>query len=326
MKIVTFTLNPAIDLTIKLEKLVPGEVHRAKTSSTRAGGKGINVSTNIAGYGIDNAASGFLGSGNAEIFERHFLDMNISDGFVRVEGTNRTNIKIVDTAGTTDVNLNGFSVSKQNLEKLLSQVDAFFSGANGIAVLSGSLPSGSPPDFYGPLVKKLKSLGCTVFLDADGTALESALSAGILPDCIKPNIKEISEWAERPLEKYEDIIAVARYLLERGLKLVVVSMGSDGALFINQTQTIHAWGRTECIASTVGAGDAMMAGIVSAWAVDPTGCNVQSVQLEHIAKIATAFAITWLENSACTEPFIKDKGEFRKRIESAAHKVTLERI
>jgi 1-phosphofructokinase len=119
-------LNPAVDLTIKLDKLRPGEVHRAETSSIRAGGKGVNVSTNIAGYGIDNTASGFLGSGNADIFERHLLNMNIRNDFVRVEGVNRTNIKIVDAAGTTDVNLNGLSVSQRDMNKLLSKSNTFF--------------------------------------------------------------------------------------------------------------------------------------------------------------------------------------------------------
>jgi 1-phosphofructokinase len=175
----------------------------------------------------------------------------------------------------------------------------------------------------------LKSYGCTVFLDADGAALESALSTRVLPDCIKPNIREISEWAGRPLEKYEDIISAARELLERGLKLVAVSMGNDGALFINQRQTVHAWGQTERIASTVGAGDAMMAGIVSAWAADPKNGAIQPDQpdaLERIAKIATAFAITWLENSAYTEPVVEGKGEFLKKIDAAAGKVTVKRI
>jgi 1-phosphofructokinase len=326
MKIVTFTLNPAIDLTIKLERLIPGEVHRAETSFTRAGGKGVNVSANIAGYGIANAACGFLGSDNAEIFDLHLLNMNITNDFVRVSGSNRTNIKIVDAAGTTDVNLSGFSVCEQDTKKLLSRVETFFSEKKGIAVLSGSLPPGSPPDFYRTLIEKLKSRECTVFLDADGMALERALSADMLPDCIKPNIREFSEWAGRPLKKYEDIIRVARELLGRGLKLVAVSMGDDGALFINQKQAVHAWGQTERIASTVGAGDAMMAGIVSAWDRDPKGYNAQSGQLEHIAKTATAFAIAWLETGAYMEPLIEGAGEFRKRIEAAAHKVIVQRI
>jgi 1-phosphofructokinase len=103
-------------------------------------------------------------------------------------------------------------------------------------------------------------------------------------------------------------------------------MGADGALFINQTQTIHARGQTERIASTAGAGDALMAGIVSAWASDPQNGTVQPDPLEHIAKIATAFAITWLENIAHTEPRIEGKGEFRKRIETAVGNVTVKRI
>jgi 1-phosphofructokinase len=326
MKIVTFTLNPAIDLTIKLEKLIPGEVHRAETSSSRAGGKGVNVSANIAGYGIDNVASGFLGSGNAGIFERHFVNMDIGDGFIRVEGENRTNIKIVDAAGTTDVNLRGLSVSGENLERLLSMTDSLFSGEKGIAVLSGSLPTGSPPDFYQTLTKKLKSLGCTVFLDADGAALENALSADVLPDCIKPNIKEITEWAGRPLKNHDEVTAAARELLKRGIKLVVVSLGGEGALFVHQNHVFHARGQTERVASTVGAGDAMMVGIVSAWAEEPESRDARPDRLEHIAGISTAFAISWLEKSAQGKPFSKDRKAFREKIHALMGKVTVKKL
>jgi 1-phosphofructokinase len=318
MKIVTFTPNPAIDLTIGLEKLTPGEVHRAATSSIRAGGKGINVSANIAGYGMDTIASGFLGSGNAEIFERYFSDMNITDGFLRVEGENRTNIKIVDTTGTTDINLKSISVSAWDLKKLMLMAESFFSGESGIAVLSGSLPTGCPPDFYRALIGKLKALHCAVLLDADGAALKSSLAADVLPDCIKPNIRELSEWAGQPLKSHGDIIRVARKLLERGLQLVVVSMGGDGALFVNSEQVLYAWGKAERIASTVGAGDAMMAGIASAWALDPKDSGAR---LEGIAKISTAFAISWLESNAAGEQILKGKTGLREKVETAMRKV-----
>jgi 1-phosphofructokinase len=321
MKIVTFTLNPAIDLTVKLEKLTPGEVHRAETSFIRAGGKGINVSANLAGYGMDTTASGFLGSGNAETFERLFSSLGISDGFVRVEGENRTNIKILDGSGTTDVNLKGISVTEQDIEKLVSLADALFPDGKGIAVLSGSLPSNCPPDFYRTFIRKLEKLGCTVFLDADGEALENALSADVLPDCIKPNLKEFSEWAGRSLTNYRDIIDVARTLLNRGSKLVVVSMSGDGALYINPEQTIHAWGKPERIASTVGAGDAMMAGVVSAWNGESRGD-----QLEYLARISTAFSISWLENNAEAELSIKNRAWVREKIETAARKVVVKTI
>jgi 1-phosphofructokinase len=321
--IVTFTLNPALDLTVHLERLIPGEVHRAVNSFTRAGGKGINVSTNIAGYGMGTAAGGFLGSGNAAVFERHFSKTNIHDGFIRVMGENRTNIKIVDAAGTTDVNIKGIEVSEQDLEKLVATAETLFPGESGIAVLSGSLPSGCPPDFYRRLVRKLKNPRRHVFLDADGAALANALSADVLPDCIKPNIREIAEWAGRPLKNYGEIIAAARTLLERGLKLVVVSMGGDGALFIDQRQVFHAAGRPERIASTVGAGDAMMAGIVAAGAVEPEGGGTG---LEQRAKLSTAFALAWLENSASEEPDGKENGEFRQMVETAMSRVIVKKL
>jgi 1-phosphofructokinase len=323
MKIVTVTPNPAIDLTITLKKLTPGEVHRAETSFIRAGGKGVNVSTNIAGYGIDTIASGFLGSGNAEIFERHFSDMNITDGFLRVEGENRTNIKIVDAIGTTDINLKSISVSARDLEKLMLMAESFFSGESGVAVLSGSLPPNCPPDFYRILIGKLKALYCTVLLDADGAALKNSLAADVLPDCIKPNIRELSEWAGQPLKSHSDIIHVVRKLLERGLQLAVVSMGGDGALFVNSEQVLHAWGSAERIASTVGAGDAMMAGIASAWALEPKGGGDR---LERIAKISTAFAISWLESNAMGDRIVTGKTGYREKVEAAMCKVMVKKL
>jgi 1-phosphofructokinase len=315
MKIVTFTPNPAIDLTIRLEKLIPGEVQRAKTHFTRAGGKGVNVSTALAGYGMDNVASGFLGSDNAGLFERHFAETRVSEAFVRVESENRTNIKIVDAAGTTDLNLNGFSVAEQDLKKLLARADSLFSGERGVAVLSGSLPPGCPPDFHQTLTRRLKSQGHAVFLDADGAALASALSADVLPDGIKPNLRELSEWAGSPLESDADIIAAARLLLARGLRLVAVSMGSEGALFVNRKEALRVRGEAEHTASTVGAGDAMMAGIVVA--------QMSMDTLEQTAKLATAFALSWLENSALEKSPIRNG--FKERVETAMTRVRVEK-
>jgi 1-phosphofructokinase len=323
MKIVAFTLNPAVDQTIYLDRLVPGEVHRALNSFTRAGGKGINVSANVAGYGLSVLAGGFLGTGNAAIFESHFSEANIDDGFIRVAGENRTNIKIVDAAGTTEVNMKGIEVSEKDLEKLALTAESLFSDESGLAVLSGSLPSGCPPDYYRLLIGKLKKRGGHVFLDADGAALEKALSADVLPDGLKPNLRELSEWAGRPLKSHGEISAAARALLARGLKLVVVSMGGEGALFVGPEQVFHAVGRPERIASTVGAGDAMMAGLVSAWAAGPAGFGAD---LERLAKLSTAFAAAWLENSAAGKPAAKKGGEFRQQIESAMDKVSVKKI
>ncbi|MDR1929083.1 MAG: 1-phosphofructokinase [Treponema sp.] len=287
MKIVTITPNPAIDLTVKLEKLIPGEVHRAEFSTAHAGGKGINVSSRLAAYGMTSAASGFLGHDNAGFFERHFQENNIADAFLRIPGESRTNIKIVDALGTTDINLKGMTVKADDVENLLAKTESLFAEGGGLAVLSGSLPPGCPPDFYRRLTKKLKASGAAVLLDADGAALKNALSGETLPDCIKPNVKEFSEWAGESLATLAGILKTARKLLERGLRLIVVSMGGEGAVFVNQHEAIHVEGTVVRLASTVGAGDAMMAGIAAAWDQD----------LESAARLATAFSTAWLEKN-----------------------------
>jgi 1-phosphofructokinase len=322
MKIVTFTLNPAVDFTIRLGRLTPGEVHRAESASIRAGGKGVNVSANLAGYGLDNTASGFLADGNAELFERYFAKLHIPADFVRVKGENRTNIKMVDAAGTTDVNLAGFAVSEQDVERLAAGVESLFIEEKGIAVLAGSLPRSCPPDIYRTLVENLKTLGCAVFLDASGPALENVLSAAVMPDCIKPNMREFSEWAGRPLETHKDIIEAAQSLLAKGVKLAAVSLGEGGALFMSRERAYHAFGQPKAIAATVGAGDAMTAGMVCAWAADP---QAAVTRLEHTARMATAFAVNWLERRARLEP-VEDEGHFRKDIEALMDRVTVKRI
>jgi 1-phosphofructokinase len=305
-----------------------------RASSVHAGGKGINVSTCIAAYGVDNSAGGFLGSENSKVFERHFARCRIGDCFLRVEGENRRNIKIVDAAGTTDLNLKGMPIGAADVERLISMVESFFEiegvanngvanngiangvvkndvANNGVAVLAGSLPPGCPSGFYGTLTGRLKAKNCTVLLDTAGAALKDALAVERLPDCIKPNIAELSEWAGEPLGDHRSIVRTARKLIERGLKLAVVSMGAEGALFVDRNGAVHAGGTPERMASTVGAGDAMMAGIAVSLAAGPG--------LEDLARLSTAFSIAKLES-----PPEQDEG-FRNRLEAALGRIRVTR-
>jgi 1-phosphofructokinase len=313
VNIVTITPNPAIDQTIRLDRLVPGEVHRVQASSSRAGGKGVNVSTALAAYGIDTTASGFLGSENAGIFERHFLRHRIRDCFLRVEGENRGNIKIVDAAGTTDLNLKGMPVDAALAEKLIARAESLFDDSGGIAVLAGSLPPLCPPGFYGALTARLKARACMVLLDADGAALKNALSAEILPDCVKPNLKELSEWAGLSLGDYASIAGAARELIGRGVQLVAVSMGEEGALFIDRDRCLHAGGKPERIYSTVGAGDAMVAGIA-------VSLHFRVPDLENLARLSTAFALAKLESPP---PPAEAEDRFRDRLEAALGRIVV---
>lgn len=285
MRVATVTFNPAIDQTISLDRLVRGEVHRARALREDAGGKGVNVASCLADWGQGVTAFGLLGADNAGPFEALCAQKSIEDGFVRVPGATRVNLKIVDDETTTDINMDGPWVEEGHIEALIRAILAY-AGHDALIVLSGSVPPGCPPDIYADLIIRLKGLGARVLLDTSGAPLAMGLSGSILPDIVKPNRDELAAWAGVAADDPDALLAAATRLHEQGVGLVVVSMGADGALFLSDEGALIARLKAFEIASTVGAGDAMVAGIVAAL--------IEGASLERTARLATAFAVAKL--------------------------------
>lgn len=281
MKVATLTVNPAIDETITLPELKRGTVHRARSVSFNAGGKGINVAACLADFGVKTAVTGFLGKDNIAIFEALFSSRKIEDRFIRRPGETRTNIKIVDETATTDINLSGTAPDAAELKALTGEIDKFI-GAGALLVMSGSLLPSMRATFYADEVKRAGK-GGKIIVDCSGEALQKLLQADKLPFAIKPNIDELAHYCQHPLRDETEVLALSRLLVERGLSLVTVSMGSKGALFVTKDQAIHAQKKIRHVESTVGAGDAMVAGIASAIS--------DNAPLERIARLGTAFAV-----------------------------------
>ena len=282
MTIATVTLNPAIDQTVTLDELRRGHVHRASAVHFNAGGKGVNVASCLADWGLPVAATGLLGADNAASFEALMRTKAIEDRFVRVEGATRTNIKLVDLAETTDVNLPGFTATPEALATADGEAIALAHRCD-IVVLAGSLPPGAPVDQYATLLGKLAAANKPVILDASGAALARALAQPILPHAIKPNVAELAELAGESCTGLADVVRIARRLNAFGIALVVVSMGADGALFCSGKELVRARLPAVSGGSTVGAGDAMVAGLAAALA--------ESANLERTARLASAFAV-----------------------------------
>jgi 1-phosphofructokinase len=282
MSILTLTLNPAIDQTVTLEQLVRGAVHRASAVRFNAGGKGVNVASCLADWGVDVIATGLLGGDNAASFETLMAAKGIGDAFVRVPGASRTNIKLVDAQETTDINLPGFDADVGALGTVTRTLKQH-AAPGSLMVLAGSLPGGVDTGFYAALLADLVPMGARILLDASGPALRAALDGPVMPYAIKPNVAELAELVGRPLESITDVVAAARDLHARGIGLVAVSMGADGALFLNAQGAVRASLPPVTRGSTVGAGDAMVAGIAAALS---EGCD-----LERIARLASAFAV-----------------------------------
>ncbi|GAC1442313.1 MAG: 1-phosphofructokinase [Vulcanimicrobiaceae bacterium] len=291
--VLAITLNAAIDETIVIDRLVRGEVHRAHDVRFDAAGKGINVASILADWKIPVAVTGVLGASNAAPFEQLFATKAIDDRCVRVPGATRTNVKLVDRGATTDVNLPGVLVTPEALARVDACL-ATFARSDAVVVLAGSLPRGVPTSWYADAVACLRAGGARVVLDAAGDALAAALTAPVPPTCVKPNRSELQAWAGRTLGDLADVADVARSLHARGVAWVVVSLGAEGALFVGATGTFVATLATHDVASTVGAGDAMVAGIAA-------GLRA-GADIDAVARLATAFAVAKLARTGAHLP------------------------
>lgn len=281
--IVTLTLNASIDQTARVPNFTAGEVNRVTWEQSDAGGKGVNVASFLADFGHAIAVTGLLGADNPQLFLRLFSEKGLIDRFVRVPGQTRVNVKVVDEVldQVTDINFPGVSVDDGAVAAVTGAVSALADEGATVFVLSGSLPAGVPATIYRDLTAMLKARGCTVVLDTSGEGLAHAIAAG--PDVIKPNILELTELVGHPLDGDAAVVAAARGLRQHGIDLVAVSMGGRGAIFVDGGAAVHAAPPKVAIKSTVGAGDAMVAGIVHG--------SLQRLGGEDRARLATAFSL-----------------------------------
>jgi len=252
-RILTLTLNPALDLTVRLAHLEPGAVNRSETLLTHAAGKGVNVAQVLADLGHDVSVGGFLGAANPEAFDALIASRGFGDEFVRVPGETRSNIKIAERDGrVTDINAPGPLVDEAAQAQLLKSI-AIIGPEFDAVVVAGSLPRGVSPEWFQGLLAELKGLGLKVALDTSGEALRAGLQAG--PWLVKPNTEELAD----ALGHAPDAIS---QLHQQGVEHVVVSDGAAGVSWYSSTATLQATPPKVTVASTVGAGDSLLAGML----------------------------------------------------------------
>jgi 1-phosphofructokinase len=246
-----------------------------------AAGKGVNVASFLADFGYRVAATGFLGRANAGIFENWFREKGIRDCFVRVDGATRANLKLIDEERdeTTDLNFPGLRVTRDEINELIRCLDELARDTEWF-VLSGSIPPGAPSTLWKRLAGRLRKQNRRVVVDASGDALRHALTA--VPFAAKPNLDELRAVVGRPVETDVEILEAASLLLNQGVSLAVVSMGRRGALFADGREALLAVPPDVRVRSTVGAGDAMVAGLVAG--------KLRGLGLSGCARLATGFA------------------------------------
>lgn len=265
--IVTLTANPSVDRTVEVARLRPGGVMRALSARVDAGGKGVNVARALAAN--EHKAVAVLPSGGAEgvqlvaLLGQNGLDIVA----VPVANAVRANVTIVEPGGTTTkINEPGPRLRRAEAQALAEATLETARGADW-AVLCGSLPPGIPDDFYADLVRRLHAAGTRVAVDTSGPALVATLAAG--PDLVKPNRDELAEAAGCQIDTLGDVARAGRALLTAGAGTVLASLGPDGAMLITGDGCWLGTGPVREPRSTVGAGDALLAGFLGAGAQGP---------------------------------------------------------
>ena len=258
--IYTVTLNPSLDCHLALPALETGKTNRALHESLIPGGKGLNVSTVLTRLNVPNVALGFVAGCTGKILCRELSQLGIVHDMIPLrEGMTRINVKLHGDQ-ETEINAPGPSIDEQSMEALMHKLSNVKKGDT--LVLSGSLPPSLPKNTYASMLSYLENREMRCVVDAEGEALSSTLP--YRPFLVKPNLSELTALVGRPLLGNDDILAAAMELRDQGAQNVLVSLGKDGALLLDQFGKIHTspavGGRP---VSTVGAGDSMVAGFLA---------------------------------------------------------------
>ena len=260
--IVTVTPNPSVDRALVVDRLVRGEVLRTSGHQRDPGGKGINVSRALHANGHPTTAVVPVGGSEGELLLRLLDASGVPVVTVPILGSVRSNITIAEPDGTvTKLNEPGPELSAAELRSLVDRSIATAAGAAWL-VVSGSLPPGAPTSLLTELIQGGRAAGARTAIDTSGAPLTAALTAA--PDLIKPNAEELAESTGRTLASIGDVIDAAHELLDRGARAVLASLGPDGALYVDRSFEAHAELAVTHPRSTVGAGDATLAGFLTA--------------------------------------------------------------
>lgn len=278
-KVIAVAMNPSMDKTIVLNKLIPNGLNRVRNTRIDPGGKGINVGRVLQSFGVDVTVTGLIAGRQGEALLELLKDSGLDCDFLKIEGETRTNYKIIDESinQVTEINEQGFYVEPHDVSYFLEKFETLSSKAE-IVILSGSLPPGVPVNFYAECTTISKKNGAKVLLDADGAILIEGLKA--IPYAVKPNLKELGTIFHEEFSNYRQVGEAVKKLIDQGIEIVIASMGQDGAVYANRNEIYKADSWNIPVKSTVGAGDAMVGTL--AYSI------LKQDSLHEIARLTTA--------------------------------------
>src|SRR3954469_19657592 len=289
--IITVTLNAAIDKTLAVPNFRLGRRHRAVEQTAMAGGKGVNVARALKTLKMPVIATGVAGGPTGTRIIEQLTEEAILNDFVRIREESRTSTAVVDptTGDQTEINERGPAVSEAELDLFVDKLLYLAKGA-GVCVFSGSLPRGVPDDLYARLIVEINRLGCVTVLDSEGEALRVGTRAE--PTVVTPNEPEAEELVGHEFSEDGDRRAAVHEVVELGAREAIMTLptGCIGLLGTGSDRVLLSASIDPGVVearSTVGSGDAFLAGYVAAryQHKDPeeclrfaVGCGAESIQ------------------------------------------------
>jgi 1-phosphofructokinase family hexose kinase len=296
--ILTVTPNTAVDRTYTVENFRIDRINRASISRVIAGGKGVNVARWYQELGGRALATGFVGGHHGNYIVEALHRESISSDFVRTEGESRICTKVMDPVQKTQTELNevGPEISPDEVERLRVKFESLVSGMEYV-VLCGSLPPGAPDTIYRELIEIAHHYKVPCVLDSSGAPLEQGLEAQ--PYMAKPNAHELSSIMDHQLGTVEEAAEAAETLVDRGIQIVAVTFGRDGAIVVTRGGAWRSRPPEIQFVSAVGSGDAFAAAFVYSL----SQCGDMSEALRMGTAVGTANAMCF-DAGTCTREII----------------------
>jgi 1-phosphofructokinase family hexose kinase len=264
--IITVTANAAIDKTLTVPNFHTGFRHRASQSLTLPGGKGVNIARALKTLEQPVIATGLVGGRTGQQIVEGLTREGILNDFVRIQGESRTSTAVIDPTNMsqTEINEYGPVVTEQERQAFLDKVDYLAKGANYV-IVAGSLPRRVPDDFYQQVLQTVKRHRCLSVLDTSAEPLRLGVRAH--PDFVSPNVHEAEDLVGHEFHDEQDVVDATGIIQEMGAQNVMITMPDGCYARVKHSRRFRVYHASipliETVVSTVGSGDAFLAGFIA---------------------------------------------------------------
>jgi len=283
--ILTVTLNPAIDRSYGIDHFKSGDRYRIFDVTESIGGKGINVGKVLHQLGHQVITTGFYGGYNGQRIISYLEQENLPNRFIKIESESRNFCVINDIATNKETILNeaGPKISKDEIEHFLSVYKELIANKEcKWVVIAGSVPQDVPESIYFDMVSLAKAAGKQVVVDGKPPYINNALVAK--PHLIKPNKREFMDLCSMKEWNLDKALEMGAYLINRYQVKILLSLGDQGAIYMDQELTLRVEFDSIKVVNTIGSGDAMVAGYL-------TGV-MEGLEIKQVLRKATAFSLS----------------------------------